>query len=698
MRKIAWPWVGTSDFEMGSLAPKGDADLDIKQDSSEPYDMLVTEKTVQEEVPPSTEYEGGIISPVDSQDWDTYWSNSEDKKMEPQKASKALIPLLDDDALVLDVGCGDGRHAKFLSNHGFNVVGIDQSNVALNQSSDEFIKINGDIRYYKFNKKFDGFQALSCLEHIPNYNLALDNIYAQLRPRAYGLIHVEDRRLDLKDFKSSIESAGFKILKESKFDINDNNEKHPYHEFLIEKNELDKVATINIFQDQKILASFFCDIAQTTQEKLAGLQSYPDLKHGSGLLFEYDHPQNVMYHMGNVQYPIDIIFVDESNSIKKIYKNIQPGSLAIFGSSSIQYVLEIRGGLAERLGVLVGNQIQINKGNSNSTLLKISKISDRLNLYEAPIVCYSNIAKTGVYNYNGIPILSLNNKDENINIASSMIKKFGSLKQEIHAFDVDTLSFQDNKLLEQIFKSGNDKNHKMVMVTRDQQEPDVLKLILNHKINNYINKISNFDKSDVIIIDDETSNQSIIEYIKNRYGISNVSLYCNEITKQAGVPVSDSVKKKARDARDLFESSYNMVEDSIENMNTNVAEFEKLQGQGKDLNIFKGQYNQSIKRNSRLIQRYLIKIRDGLKIMNEIKDISSTAEIMGAVAGAGRSTSEAAEEIFALIDDMESPDFNNIVREKTNSYKSRAEDLKSVLDRITQYIDTNIIGIIKLSD
>ena len=61
--------------------------------------------------------------------------------------------------------------------------------------------------------------------------------------------------------------------------------------------------------------------------------------------------------MGSVGYPIDIIFIDEESRIKKICKNIQPGSLGVYGCAGIKSVLEISGGLSDALGIKVSFDI-----------------------------------------------------------------------------------------------------------------------------------------------------------------------------------------------------------------------------------------------------------------------------------------------------------------------------------------------------
>src|SRR5690606_39957420 len=62
MREIAWPWIGSTEHEMGSMTSSFQ---DVDQAPYEDYDSLVPEKSVYEGAAPTTEYSEGRISPVD---------------------------------------------------------------------------------------------------------------------------------------------------------------------------------------------------------------------------------------------------------------------------------------------------------------------------------------------------------------------------------------------------------------------------------------------------------------------------------------------------------------------------------------------------------------------------------------------------------------------------------------------------------
>jgi SAM-dependent methyltransferase len=84
---------------------------------------------------------------------------------------EGFIALLAGKGRILDVGCGPGRDAKFFSDRGFGVVGIDMSRRLLSiaqqvASQVPFLKM--DMRSLAFQpSSFDGIWACASLIHVP---------------------------------------------------------------------------------------------------------------------------------------------------------------------------------------------------------------------------------------------------------------------------------------------------------------------------------------------------------------------------------------------------------------------------------------------------------------------------------------------------------------------------------------------------
>jgi len=139
---------------------------------------------------------------------------------------------------ILDIGCGPGRDAKYFSEHGLEVTGIDLTSnfvklASQNVPNAKFIKM--DMRNLDFPKNtFDGIWVCASFLHIPKSEVknTLLGFRRILKPN--GLLYIsvkqgtgekfiekEEYRGKIKffafytedKFKNLIESCNFKILK-----------------------------------------------------------------------------------------------------------------------------------------------------------------------------------------------------------------------------------------------------------------------------------------------------------------------------------------------------------------------------------------------------------------------------------------------------------------------------------------------------
>jgi hypothetical protein len=170
------------------------------------------------------------------------------------------------------------------------------------------------------------------------------------------------------------------------------------------------------------------------------------------------------------------------------------------------------------------------------------------------------------------------------------------------------------------------------------------------------------------------------------------------LVKQAGIPIPDDIKEKASKALVFFERAQEVSTKSMDMLQKNLTEYEKIQDDSEAIFQTKGQYNNSIKRNIRTVKRYLGLIRNGLEIMDQIKDISTTQEIMDTIIRASKSASDGSEEVFKTVHKMESPDFYLLLSQQTQIYQKLIEDLHLALKRMIDYINADIKGVVILSD
>ena len=103
-------------------------------------------------------------------------------------------------------------------------------------------------------------------------------------------------------------------------------------------------------------ARFSVEVADDAAERAVGLMNRERMARMSGMLFVYERPQAVAFWMKNTLIPLDMLFMDETGTVRRIHENARPlDTTAIPGGEAIQYVLEINGGMARLLGITPGS-------------------------------------------------------------------------------------------------------------------------------------------------------------------------------------------------------------------------------------------------------------------------------------------------------------------------------------------------------
>ena len=101
------------------------------------------------------------------------------------------------------------------------------------------------------------------------------------------------------------------------------------------------------------------EIADTVLRQIRGLSGRPSLGEHEGMLFVYESPHVMSFWMKDMQFPIDIIWVDENKTIVDISSDVSPDTFpqTFVPSVPVQYVLEVQTGWARNHGVARGDQL-----------------------------------------------------------------------------------------------------------------------------------------------------------------------------------------------------------------------------------------------------------------------------------------------------------------------------------------------------
>ncbi|MCX7889269.1 MAG: DUF192 domain-containing protein [Rhodobacteraceae bacterium] len=106
-------------------------------------------------------------------------------------------------------------------------------------------------------------------------------------------------------------------------------------------------------------ARFRVEIADTPAERSRGLMFRDSLPDGAGMLFVYPAPGEVAFWMKNTLIPLDMIFIGPDGRVNGIRAMAAPGDLTpVPGPPGTQFVLEIGGGVAGRLGLREGAELR----------------------------------------------------------------------------------------------------------------------------------------------------------------------------------------------------------------------------------------------------------------------------------------------------------------------------------------------------
>lgn len=101
------------------------------------------------------------------------------------------------------------------------------------------------------------------------------------------------------------------------------------------------------------------EVAETLQEKSKGLMFRPSLAQGHGMLFLYEGSQEITMWMSNTYIPLDMVFIKADGTVHRIESNTEPMSEKIIASKGpVTSVLELAGGMAEKLGLKPGDKVR----------------------------------------------------------------------------------------------------------------------------------------------------------------------------------------------------------------------------------------------------------------------------------------------------------------------------------------------------
>jgi uncharacterized membrane protein (UPF0127 family) len=117
------------------------------------------------------------------------------------------------------------------------------------------------------------------------------------------------------------------------------------------------------------------ELAQTTEQLKSGLSNRKFLGENSGMLFVCENAGKHSFWMKDMNFPVDIIWIDSDNKVIDITKDAQPCGLdecEIYRApSAVKYVLELPAGFSQKHSIETGK----------STVLSCNILAENITSY-----------------------------------------------------------------------------------------------------------------------------------------------------------------------------------------------------------------------------------------------------------------------------------------------------------------------------
>ena len=121
------------------------------------------------------------------------------------------------------------------------------------------------------------------------------------------------------------------------------------------------VLQIKKAESDSVIKTLDIEIADNEYETQTGLMYRNELKTEQGMLFIFPNSDYRNFYMKNTKIALDIIYIDENNSIVSFQKNAKPfDETSLPSEAPAKFVLEINAGLVDQWNLETGDHIAYN--------------------------------------------------------------------------------------------------------------------------------------------------------------------------------------------------------------------------------------------------------------------------------------------------------------------------------------------------
>ena len=123
------------------------------------------------------------------------------------EVQKLLLQTFEKNSKLIEIGCGSGRDASFMTKNGFDVIGIDGSKNMIEEAKKIHPELSAKLFHktlpndLEFNQTFDGIYSIATLMHLSKVDLekTISEIHNLLNPNRKFLMSVSLFRDDIDD-------------------------------------------------------------------------------------------------------------------------------------------------------------------------------------------------------------------------------------------------------------------------------------------------------------------------------------------------------------------------------------------------------------------------------------------------------------------------------------------------------------------
>ena len=107
--------------------------------------------------------------------------------------------------------------------------------------------------------------------------------------------------------------------------------------------------------------SFAVEVADTPETRRKGLSGREALPEGTGMLFVFDAPSRYGFWMKDMNFAVDIVWIDERSRVIDVEKEVTPETFpqVFYPDQPVKYVLELPTGAVDKYQIATGTVIQL---------------------------------------------------------------------------------------------------------------------------------------------------------------------------------------------------------------------------------------------------------------------------------------------------------------------------------------------------